>query len=585
MNNKLIYISFLALAVLSACHSSKKAQSAENSASAPPQRSSSRLSFMKQREFDKYFFDGVNDKISDNYQRAADDFKKAVDVDPESGAAWYELGNTYLRLQQLSDAEQAAGKAVKLDEKNTWYKLLQADIYKYEKKWPEATAVYEKLVDDNPDVDDYYFELAGLYLYQNKPDAALKTYDRIEKHFGLSEDVSLQKHRIYFQQGKYDKAEEEINKLIKSNPNNPKYYEILAETYAKAGQDDKAMAVYNDLLKKNPDDGMAQLSMADYYYKKGDKKQSFEWLTRAFNNKSLSIDAKIGILYNNYLMQPKLSDEDKANAYALAEALVKTNDNDAKSHAIYGDLLYQDKRFEEARTQYRKSLEYKKDVFAVWQQLIFTESELKDNKAMAEESEKAMDYFPNQPLLYFFNGVANIEQKNYKKAVNILEAGLNQNIENPALEGQFYTNLAEAYYRLGDNSKSDSYFEKALAKDPNNALALNNYAYYLSVRNDELPKAEEMSKRSLDKEPDNASYLDTYGWILYKEGKYDQAADYIKKSLDKDPKAAEVNEHYGDVQYKLGNKDTALEYWKLAKKYGSDSKNIDKKISDRKLYE
>lgn len=581
--SKTLYISIAAVLMLASCRSSKN--SARAGLDDAPVQKTQKLPFGRQQEFDRYFFAGVNDKISDNYQRAADDFHKAIEADPTSSAAYYELGASLLRLQQLPEAEQAASKAVKLNESNTWYKLMLADIYKYEKKWPEATSVYEKLVNDNPDVDDYYFELAGLYLYQNKTDAALRTYDKIEKHFGLSEDVSLQKHRIYFQTGKYDKAEEEINKLITQNPSNPKYYEILAETYAKAGQDDKAMAVYNDLLKKNPDDGMAQLSMADYYFKKGDKKQSFDMLTRAFANKSLSIDAKIGILYNNYLMQPKLSDEDKANAYTLAETLVKTNDNDAKTHAIYGDLLYQDKKFEEARTQYRKSVEIKKDVFAVWQQLLFTDSELKDNKAMAEESEKAMDYFPNQPLLYFFNGVANIEQKNYKKAASVLEAGLNQNVDNPALEGQFYTNLAEAYYRLGDNSKSDSYFDKAISKDPGNVLALNNYAYYLSVRNQDLPKAEEMSKRTLDKEPDNPSYLDTYGWILYKEGKYSEAAEYIKKSLDKDSKAAEVNEHYGDAEYKLGNKDVAIEYWKLAKKYGSDSKNLDKKIADKKLYE
>ena len=119
--------------------------------------------------------------------------------------------------------------------------------------------------------------------------------------------------------------------------------------------------------------------------------------------------------------------------------------------------------------------------------------------------------------------------------------------------------------------------------DASNALVLNNYAYYLAVRGEQMEKAEEMSKKSLEKEPENASYLDTYGYILFKNGKYEEAEKYIKKSLDKEPESGEINEHYGDVQYKLGNKEAAMDYWKKAKKYGSEGEDLKKKIEEGKL--
>jgi Tfp pilus assembly protein PilF len=60
---------------------------------------------------------------------------------------------------------------------------------------------------------------------------------------------------------------------------------------------------------------------------------------------------------------------------------------------------------------------------------------------------------------------------------------------------------------------------------------LNNYAYYLSLRNEKLDKAEEMSKKSNEIDRDNASYNDTYGWILYGLGKYEDAKLWLEKAI------------------------------------------------------
>jgi tetratricopeptide (TPR) repeat protein len=575
--------SFSLVLLLFSCKTGQKAQK-ENYGD--PNSLTSRLSSFKQAQFDKSFFDGISEKMVGNYQNALGYFQEAVKIDGSSAAAYNEIANSAVQLSKIDIAEKAAEKAVSIDKgENKWYILQLTDIYRFEKKWPQAAALYEKLIKIDPQDPENYFRLAAVYEVENKIPDAIKVYDKVETDFGISEEVSLQKHRLYVQESKYDKAVNEINKLLASDPDNAKYYQILAETWMKAGEEKKAMAVYDELVKKHPEDGETQLALADFYYKKGDKEKSFELLKKAFANKGLSIDNKIGILYNNYLMQPKLDDNEKKNAYTLTEIMVNTHPEDAKGHAIYGDFLYQDKRYDEARTQYRKSLETKKTIFAVWQQLLLADAELKDYKSLSQESEKAMDLFPNQPIVYFLDGVSYIQLKNYKKAATVLESGLNQTIENPNLEVEFYNNLAEAYYRLNDYAKSDSYFDKALEKDPNNTQALNNYAYYLSVRNDKLDKAEAMSKKTLEKEPENASYLDTYGWILYKEGHYQDAAKYIKQSLDKDKQSAEVNEHYGDVEFKLGMVDIALEYWKYAKQYGSDSPTLDKKIANHKIIE
>ena len=62
-------------------------------------------------------------------------------------------------------------------------------------------------------------------------------------------------------------------------------------------------------------------------------------------------------------------------------------------------------------------------------------------------------------------------------------------------------------------------------------LCLNNYAYFLSLDAKDLKKAEKMSYRSITAEPNNSTYLDTYAWILYQQGRYEEARIYIEQAL------------------------------------------------------
>jgi tetratricopeptide (TPR) repeat protein len=131
--------------------------------------------------------------------------------------------------------------------------------------------------------------------------------------------------------------------------------------------------------------------------------------------------------------------------------------------------------------------------------------------------------------------------------------------------------------------ESDQAYNKALELDSRNSYVLNNYAYYLSLRGENLEEAEKMSRRSLEIDPDNSSSEDTYAWILFRLKRYADAKIWIEKALqDKPSNNATQQEHYGDILYFLGEKEKALEQWQNAKSQGSGSEKLDKKIHDKK---
>ena len=138
---------------------------------------------------------------------------------------------------------------------------------------------------------------------------------------------------------------------------------------------------------------------------------------------------------------------------------------------------------------------------------------------------------------------------------------------------------------MKEYEKSDKAFEDALKIDPDNSVVLNNYAYYLSIRKDKLEKAEKYSRRSNEIAQNNRSYIDTYGWILYQLGKYAEAEIWLARAVKMGAKNAVILEHYGDVLFKLNKITDAVNYWKEAKLSGVNSEILDKKITDKKLYE
>src|SRR6202012_484076 len=116
-----------------------------------------------------------------------------------------------------------------------------------------------------------------------------------------------------------------------------------------------------------------------------------------------------------------------------------------------------------------------------------------------------------------------------------------------------------------------------------NVSTLNNYAYYLSSRGEQLDKAAAMSKHANDLQAHTASFEDTYAWILFKQKKYAEAKTWIQKAMsDNKDKSATQTEHYGDISFFLGDVSTAVDNWKKAKEYGGTSPTLDRKINEKK---
>lgn len=497
----------------------------------------------------------------------------------------YELATIYFNARKDEEAIELITEAVKIDPKNEWYRLLLADIYSQKAKHLEAAKEYEKLTQDYPNKIEFLYEWASELLKSGKYEEGIKVYDKVEEKLGVTEEISVQKHSIYLSLKQGDKAAEEIKKLITAFPENARYMGMLADLYLSLKKTDEAFEIYRKMEKLNPSDPLLHLSLANYYREKGDKEKSFKELKTAFKNAELDIDTKINILMSYYVLT-EVNKELISQALELTQILVETHPQEGKAWAMYGDFLFREEKMQDAQNAFRTTLKLDNSKFLVWSQLLQVDYNLGDYEGLLKESNEALELFPTQPVIYLFNGLANMQLKKYEDAIAILKSGLVYSNRDKQLTTQFYSSLGDAYNFVKKHKESDDAYEKALGLDPENSTVLNNYAYYLSLRKEKMDTAEEMSKKSNELEPGNSSFEDTYGWIMYQQGKFKEAEKWIAKSLKSSPvPSGVVLEHYGDALWQTGDKQGAKEYWNKAKSAGGGSELLEQKISSGKLVE
>ncbi|MDD5571915.1 MAG: tetratricopeptide repeat protein [Bacteroidales bacterium] len=549
------------------------------------EKSFTEISKQQQEEFNSNFFNATKERLLGNNENAVKFYNQCLKIDNNNAEVLYELASLFFKNRQFKEALFYSKKSVENDDKNIWYKLLLSDVYSKTGKYQDAADLYEKITDTQPNNINFYFDWINNLTFAGKYNDAIKVCDKVQDKFGMMEELSFQKEKLYIQMKKLDMAMKEIEALIQKYPKETKYYGMLAELYLMDNKKTEAFELYKKILEIEPDNGMIHVSLANYYQSTGEKEKAFEEIKLAFTNTNLNIDDKVKILLDYYTFSEK-DTSFKNQAFKLLRILVEVHPDEAKAHSIYGDFLYRDKKTEESKKEFLKVVSLDSSKYVVWEQLIIIDNELKDYTSLEKTCMTTIELFPNQPVPYIYCGMARVLLKKYDTAIEILKKGKVYAGTNKPLLAEFLSMLGEAYNEIKDYASSDESYEKCIEIDSKNATALNNYSYFLVLRNKDLEKAEEMAKKANNLSPDNSAYEDTYGWVLYKRQNYSEAKKWIEKAMNHDGNNDSVIlEHYGDILYKLGEIEKSLEYWNKAKSKGKGSDLLDKKIQEKKLIE
>jgi tetratricopeptide (TPR) repeat protein len=95
-----------------------------------------------------------------------------------------------------------------------------------------------------------------------------------------------------------------------------------------------------------------------------------------------------------------------------------------------------------------------------------------------------------------------------------------------------------------------------LAKDPNNATALNALGFTLADRNERIQEAFQYIKRALEVRPDDPTVIDSMGWVQFRMGNYTVAEQYLRRAFEM-MQDAEIAGHLSELIWEKGDKKEA----------------------------
>lgn len=532
------------------------------------------------------FFNAENARLLGKYSEALHLYNEFVKKYPQNATAKYNLSKLCFQNKNAQAAETFAQKAVEINPANNYFQEYYTFLLLYNYKFKNAEKQYNSLIEKNPTNPDYVFKKAQLFLKTKEYAKAIDCLNEYEKIAGFNEDIINQKKNLYVILNKTDLAILEIKKLQKEYPSNVAYPLLIAEIYVSEKNTIGAETTYKEIENKYGADPTAQAALAAYYLSKKDEKAYNDFMLKLMQNKNVSTETKISIILPTL---KKLDEDSIANDNHIIElvksiSLAAPTDKDAI--LIYANVLTYSKKTILAIAQYKRYLTLDSSNFDVWIQVasLYFDEKMYDSTIVI--SEIASKLFYDKALPYFYKGLAYVQKNEQEKAIESLTTALKKDASNNTLAALIHTSLGDAYNSLKQYKQSDESFDAALKLFPLDATTLNNYAYYLSVRNERLTDAEAMSKKSLELQPNSKSFLDTYGWILFQQGKFEEAKKYIEKAIQSNGEEdGTLFEHLGDVYFKLNDLLNAKKYWQMAKDKGEDNSILINKIKSGKINE
>ena len=528
--------------------------------------------------FHSAYYKAQTAKIKGDRAGAREALLSCLDANSESAVVHFELARIERLEGQWTAAMSAVEKAVALDGDNAWYRRELAEIALELGRNDEADQALEWLLVHKPEDDVAAVMLLDLRTAEGRFDEAAKVLDVLEKEWGPDPEWHFDRHRLHLAAGDIEGALQDLINLERDFPDVVEAPLQRVRILSSMGREAEAEAALKEALERTGN-GRLHLEWAHFLTARGETDSAREHVRAAFGSDDVPLAEKVDIAWT-YIelseMQPNLQPE----AQQLVD-LLKESDPSAAApfelQAALHDMAGNSTAALEALTEALDRDPNSPDRWLEACQLCISSQEWSRLNDMATS---AGGLFPSLPVFPYFRGMALMEDGDDVGAERQLKVARNLIVDRPDFESDVLVMLAQIAHDRGDHVASDRWFDVAIEVNPQNVLALNNYAYYLALRGAKTAQAVELAARVVALSPGDANFEDTYAWTLYRAEDFEEALTWIELALfhEGDRPSATVLDHAGDILSALGRAAEAQEKWTAALQAGGDADTIQPKL-------
>ncbi len=533
----------------------------------------------EEREAKTAYIQGMEAFVNEEYDRATVLLLQAYEQLNNQAGLSFALADVYFQQDDLPNAALYGKEAVALEPENKWYRYKLAEIYRSAGQNQATLDELNKLLEFYPNDYDALFMLADTQKQYGEFLKSNQTLDKLERLLGPDPVVLLRKFQNYEAIGDTESALKQLQELRSVEPDNLNTLNILSDYYSRSGRNSEAKKVLEDALYRNSRDPQSLINLSGIYIDEQKWDSAGTLLGNFISDPIIDADQKLMIAQYMYTRQQNepTNIQLEIETSRLLDLYTKSAPEYGPAFTLAGQFYSLINESEKALENLTKANELLPEDDIAWRQrlqLLLNERRHEEAIAVGIEADKNA---PEDAFIQYFLGTAYLLNDDDENAVEWLQKASRAPARRP-FKSVIYGTLGDAQASLGNYEESDRVYELAIRYDGENHNAMNNYAYNLSVREENLDHAKELALKAIEMDAENAAYLDTVGWVYFKLGDFDRARRFIRASIDTGGASAEVLEHLGDVYEQLGNLDEAKKWWKQALDLDSTRTHLNEKI-------
>ena len=451
-----------------------------------------------------------------------------LQFEPESAEAHYILASSLSRSQRPLDAFPHMTKVMELGGESNFAALAATVLSRSEAEQNTFLQQLNAQLDRYPGENSLKIAKALMLQYQQQETAALALIQQVLIDEPDNPHALLIETRTLAQLGQDDEALTRLRYAVDQNPNHKRLRHDLARRLVKSDLF-QAKAQYELLVRQNPDDS--------------------------------------DLLLELMLINRELSNTDEA-AQQL-ESLSDTPAHSSRAHYVLGRLAEEDRNWPEAIAHYEQAVT-NPEFSPASQRLASISLSIDGAEKTLERLQNLRLRMPeHSSLIYLLEAEILRKETQYQRGYDLLSSAL---VNTPNDEQLRYARSLFSE-KLGNLDGVETDLRHIIARDPENATALNALGYSLATLSSRLDEAETLVKRALLIEPEDAAIIDSYGWILFLKGNIDGAVKVLEKAYSKS-QDHEIAAHYGEALWNSGDEQRAKTVWKAGLKDTPNSRII-----------
>ncbi len=527
----------------------------------------------------EYFIQGITDFENEDYERALDNLTAAHLKLSDDPGINYALSDVYLMMGDYNNASYYAQIAADNEPENRWYQLQLAEIYRQSGRYEAIIDIFDTILEYHPDDADVLYMKSQAFVEFGELEKSNETLDRLIEIRGSEFELHLRKFQNFNAMQQQDKALEQLEIMRELNPGNLSTLHTISQYYLELGDEESARETLFDARERNPRDPQTLILLAEIFINNEEWENLGETFISMIEDPLIYPSQKMELVRFLY-MQFQQRPQNSILANQTSEAITVFSRSEPEygpAQLIASEFFIQQNNPDLALETLERASEAAPEEPDVWSQrlqILFSQGRYDE---VIDLNQKAREFAPNNAFVLFFTGASYMMTDQYEKAGELLEEASNAPGRRN-FRSIIYGTLGDVMQELDSWDRAVDAYNMALRLDRDNHNALNNYAYFLSVRGERLNEALEMAERAISFEPENAAYLDTIGWIHFKLGNYEEARSYIQKAVDTGDASAEVYEHLGDVYRELGDDENAKLWWSRAFEIDPEREHLKERI-------